>query len=147
MLQRGIIKHIQAYDRSYHPEDNVLLMSVEFGMANQFILDLSKNVKRGLRTKAEKGWLPTTAPLGYLNDKSKERGKSASISISSPVMNTGTGLLHRPRLTKTTTMDIPSPGMVKVILDYMPQIVTLSIRSLNIFFSHGTSSRRSKMSR
>ena len=75
MLQKGIIRHIQAYDRSYHPEDNVLLMSVEFGMANQFILDLSKNVKRGLRAKVEKGWLPTLAPIGYLNDKSKDRGK------------------------------------------------------------------------
>jgi len=41
MLQKGIIKHIQTYDRSYYPEDNVLLMSVEFGMANQFILELS----------------------------------------------------------------------------------------------------------
>lgn len=75
LLQKGVIKHIQAFDRGYYPEDNVLLMSVEFGMANQFILDLSKNVKRGLRTKVEKGWLPTTAPLGYLNDKTKERGK------------------------------------------------------------------------
>lgn len=75
ILQKGIIKHIQTYDRSYYPEDNILLMSIEFGMANQFILDLSKNVKRGLKTKAEKGWLPTTAPFGYLNDKSKERGR------------------------------------------------------------------------
>jgi hypothetical protein len=46
-------------------------MNVEFGMANQYILDLSKNVKRGLKTKVEKGWLPSLAPLGYLNDKSK----------------------------------------------------------------------------
>lgn len=75
MLQRGIIKHIQTYDRSYYPEDNVLVMNVEFGMANQFILDLSKNVKRGLKTKAEKGWFPSTAPLGYLNDKSKGKGR------------------------------------------------------------------------
>lgn len=74
-LQKGVIKHIQAHDRSYYPEDNVLLMSVEFGMANQFIIDLSKNVKRGLKTKAEKGWLPTTAPLGYMNDRFKEKGK------------------------------------------------------------------------
>ena len=75
MLQKGILKHIQTYERSYYPEDNVLLMSVEFGMANQFVLDLGRNVKRGLKAKAEKGWLPTTAPLGYLNDKTKERGK------------------------------------------------------------------------
>jgi len=75
MLQQGIIKHIQTYDRSYYPEDNVLLMSVEFGMANQFILDLSKNVKRGLRMKVEKGWFPGLAPVGYLNDKSGKKGE------------------------------------------------------------------------
>jgi site-specific DNA recombinase len=76
MLQKGIIKHIQTFDRSYYPEDNVLLMSVEFGMANQFILDLSKNVRRGLRAKLEKGWRPNLAPLGYLNDKTKGKGKN-----------------------------------------------------------------------
>jgi len=75
LLQRGILKHIRAFDRDYFPEDNVLLLNVEFGMANQFILDLSKNVKRGLKTKAEKGWRPGLAPLGYLNDKTKDRGK------------------------------------------------------------------------
>jgi len=75
MLQKGIIKHIQTFDRGYSPEDNVLLMNVEFGMANQFILDLSKNVRRGMKTKVEKGWLPTVAPLGYLNDRTKARGK------------------------------------------------------------------------
>ena len=75
LLQKGIIKHIQTFDRGYSPEDNVLLMNVEFGMANQFILDLSKNVRRGMKTKVEKGWLPTVAPLGYLNDRTKERGK------------------------------------------------------------------------
>ena len=79
MLQKAVIKHIQAYDRSYYPEDNVLLMNVEFGMANQFILDLSKNVKRGLRAKVEKGWLPSVAPIGYLNDKSRDKGKKQII--------------------------------------------------------------------
>ena len=74
MLQKNVIKHIQTFDRGYCPEDNVLLMSVEFGMANQYVLDLSKNVKRGQKTKAEKGWLPTLAPLGYLNDKTKVKG-------------------------------------------------------------------------
>ena len=69
LLQKGIIKHIQTFEKSYYPEDNVLLMSVEFGMANQYILDLSKNVKRGLRAKLEKGWRPNLAPLGYLNER------------------------------------------------------------------------------
>ncbi len=75
MLQQGVIRHIQTPERVYQPEDNVLLMNVEFGMANQFILDLSKNVKRGLRAKIEKGWLPGVAPLGYLNNKYKDKGE------------------------------------------------------------------------
>lgn len=72
MLQQGLIKKIVTNDKSYHPHDNVLMMSVEFGMANQFILDLSKNVKRGMKSKCEKGWKPGLAPIGYLNDLSSK---------------------------------------------------------------------------
>lgn len=79
MLQQGSIKHIQTYERSYYPTDNVLMMSVEFGMANQFIRDLSQNTKRGLRAKASKGWLPRNAPIGYLNNKFQERDGKAII--------------------------------------------------------------------
>lgn len=79
MLQRSVIKHLQTYGRSYRPEDNVLMMSVEFGMANQFILDLSQNTKRGLRAKAERGWYPAPAPLGYLNSPYKKRGEKEII--------------------------------------------------------------------
>ncbi|MDD3607732.1 MAG: recombinase family protein, partial [Candidatus Moranbacteria bacterium] len=68
MLQQGIIEHIFMPDRSYRPNDNVLMMSVEFGMANQFIRDLSSNTSRGLRQKARQGNFPGVAPVGYLND-------------------------------------------------------------------------------
>ena len=68
MLQDGVIKSIQTMDREYRPSDNVLLFSVESGMANQFILDLRKNTLRGLESKVSKGWLPCLAPSGYLND-------------------------------------------------------------------------------
>ena len=74
MLQQGVIRHIQTYDRSYFPTDNVLMMSVEFGMANQFIRDLSVNVKRGLKQKAEQGWYPCPAPVGYLNTPDRQKG-------------------------------------------------------------------------
>ncbi len=74
-LQRGIIQHIQTNERSYRSTDNVLLMSVEFGMANQFILDLSNNTKRGLREKSGAASIPavrlsailTTAGLKLLS--------------------------------------------------------------------------------
>ncbi len=68
LLQSGTIAHIQTYDRSYYPADNVLLMSVEFGMANQYIRDLSSNTARGLLQKAKRGEFPGTAPVGYLNN-------------------------------------------------------------------------------
>jgi len=69
LLQQGTIKHIKTFDKDHYPFDNVLMMSVEFGMANQFVLDLSKNTKRGLSTKVKMGWRPGVAPLGYLNNK------------------------------------------------------------------------------
>lgn len=68
MLQRGTIREIQTYERKYLPTDNVLMMAVELGTANQFIKDLSSNTKRGLRMKIEMGQPPTYAPTGYLND-------------------------------------------------------------------------------
>ncbi len=68
LLQRGVIQHIQTNDRSYRPSDNVMMMSMEFGMANQFILDLSSNTKRGLREKVKRGEYPSRAPVGYIND-------------------------------------------------------------------------------
>ncbi|MBI2612475.1 recombinase family protein [Candidatus Kaiserbacteria bacterium] len=67
-LQNGTITHIQTHDRAYYSADNVLMMSVEFGMANQYVRDLSVNTARGLRQKAREGIYPGQAPLGYLND-------------------------------------------------------------------------------
>src|SRR3989338_767867 len=58
LLQQGVIHHIQTHDRSFYPTDNVLMTSVEFGMANQFILDLKTNTKRGLDAKAKRGDYP-----------------------------------------------------------------------------------------
>ena len=68
MLQQSIIRHIQTFQRGYHPTDNVLMMNLEFGMANQFILDLSVNTKRGQRNKIQQGWLPHKPPVGYVNN-------------------------------------------------------------------------------
>ncbi len=79
MLQGGVMQHIRAYERSYYPQDNVLLMAVELGMANQYSRDLALNVERGLRTKAEKGWFPVQPPLGYLNAKVNGRGQNTIV--------------------------------------------------------------------
>ncbi len=75
LLQQNIIKSILTNEREYLPTDNVLMMAVELGMANQFVLDLSKDVKRGMRGKVEKGWRPMRAPIGYINDKAGNKGE------------------------------------------------------------------------
>ncbi|MFZ1075188.1 MAG: recombinase family protein, partial [Minisyncoccia bacterium] len=69
LLQKGIISNIKTSEKDYFPSDNVLLMAVEFGMSNQYVIDLSSNVKRGMKTKLEKGDYPNRPPVGYMNDK------------------------------------------------------------------------------
>ena len=75
LLQEGIIKHIQTYSRDYLPSDNVIVMAVELGMANQFVKELSVDVKRGMRKKAERGWFPQRSlPAGYKHNTGYRMG-------------------------------------------------------------------------
>jgi len=75
MLQRSEIKHIRTVSRNWHPDDNVMMMYVEFGMDNQFSKDLSSDTKRGLVKKAERGWLPSAVlTLGYKHSPYKKLG-------------------------------------------------------------------------
>lgn len=81
MLQQGAIKHIQTFSRDYQPSDNVIMMAVELGMANQFVNDLSVDVKRGMRNKAERGWMPQRQlPIGYKHYKGYEKGELEIVS-------------------------------------------------------------------
>lgn len=59
-----IVTPFQTYGQS---EDNVVWTYLEFGMAQKYVDDLSKNVRRGLRAKAESGWYPGAAPIGYIS--------------------------------------------------------------------------------
>ncbi len=68
LLQQGIIQHIQTHSQSHYPNDNVLMMSVELGMANEYVRQLSENTARGLRQKARQGDFPGLAPFGYINN-------------------------------------------------------------------------------
>ncbi|MGZ4971355.1 MAG: recombinase family protein [Limisphaerales bacterium] len=67
-----VVTPAQSYSRG---EDNVILMYIEFGMAQKYVDDLSKNVKRGLRTKVEKGLFPGNVPPGYMNNTAKQQGE------------------------------------------------------------------------
>jgi DNA invertase Pin-like site-specific DNA recombinase len=76
--QNGI--RIMTPSQSYAREDdNIILMYIEFGMAQKYVDDLSKNVKRGLKTKIEKGWYPGVAPMGYLNHMDRMTGEKRLI--------------------------------------------------------------------
>jgi DNA invertase Pin-like site-specific DNA recombinase len=66
----------QSYARE---DDNIILMYIEFGMAQKYVDDLSKNVKRGLKTKIENGWYPGVAPAGYLNHTDRGTGENTLI--------------------------------------------------------------------
>ncbi len=50
------------------------------GQANQYLRDLSKNVKRGQQTKNQKGQRPGSVPEGYLNDISEGKGNGKNIT-------------------------------------------------------------------
>ena len=67
LLQQGVIRIISTIDRDYRPDDNALLLSIEGGMADQYIRDLSRNVKRSMESKRQKGQFPHKAPMGYIN--------------------------------------------------------------------------------
>jgi site-specific DNA recombinase len=69
LLQDGKLKHILTAEKSYFPEDNAIVFSVEAGMSNQYIRELSSNTKRGMLSKVEKGHKPGVPPVGYLNDR------------------------------------------------------------------------------
>lgn len=68
-LDQGKIQEIITPSNHLRNNSNdKFLMQLEFGMAKKYVDDLSDNVRRGLRMKLEKGWLPGKAPLGYLNE-------------------------------------------------------------------------------
>lgn len=71
-----VVTPAQTYGQN---DDNVILMYIEFGMAQKYIDDLSRNVKRGVRTKIENGWYHGLAPIGYLNDRVKSTGQNILI--------------------------------------------------------------------
>lgn len=68
LLQSNFLQEIKTHDKSYLPNDNVLIASIEFSMANQYIRDLSSNVKRGLAEKVRRGEYPGMPPVGYVRD-------------------------------------------------------------------------------
>lgn len=47
------------------------MLAIMFGQSKYYVDSLRENVRRGNRTKRERGWLPNLAPIGYLNARSE----------------------------------------------------------------------------
>ena len=47
-----------------------LNLAIQFTFSKYYVDELSENVRRGVRARAEKGWAPGRVPLGYVTDKS-----------------------------------------------------------------------------
>ncbi len=58
------------------------MLAIMFGQSKYYVDSLSENVRRGNRTKRERGWLPNLAPIGYLNGRSETGEK---IIVRDPV--------------------------------------------------------------
>lgn len=74
-MDQGQIKEIVTPSRSFHKSgDDAFWMQLEFGIAKKYVDDLSDNVRRGLKTKAELGDPPAShLPLGYMRDSSTRK--------------------------------------------------------------------------
>ena len=69
LLQTGVIKEIRTDDGVYTPDGDQIILHIHFGMANQFSMNLSKDIKRGLSGRVLEGVRPSIAPIGYKNSQ------------------------------------------------------------------------------
>ncbi len=74
-IRKGVIKDLAF--ASYHFDNSpegVMMLQMALCQSQYMVSKLSKDVKRGIDDKLKKGWYPHRAPLGYLNDKQKDKG-------------------------------------------------------------------------
>lgn len=150
LISAGVIKAIITHDKVYYPWDNVLLMAVEFGQGKQFVKDLSVNVKRGLQKKASMGIPSGVASLGFINDKTEEKGnrkwlvddlRLKKISILFEMFLTGTysaGKLYNNAIKelKLTTVKRKRSGGNSIVLSRIYEILKDPIYA-GFFFQGG----------
>lgn len=69
LLRKGVIKEIRTPHKVYLPDDSAFITAVESAQSEQFSIDLSLRVNRGMKQKCASGEIPFRAPQGYRNDK------------------------------------------------------------------------------
>ena len=70
LLDQGVLRDLKFANFSF--ENNAqgkFMLSIMFGYSKYYVDNLSQNIKRGNRAKAERGWRPRGVPLGYRHDR------------------------------------------------------------------------------
>lgn len=68
LLDQGKIKDMRFCTYSFeNSSQGKFMLNIIFGYSKYYVDSLSENVKRGMRTKLQKGWKPNLAPIGYKN--------------------------------------------------------------------------------
>ena len=74
-VRKGILKDLAFGSYFFHNSpEGVMMLQMALCQSQYMVSKLSKDVKRGIDDKIKKGWYPHRAPLGYLNDKHKDKG-------------------------------------------------------------------------
>jgi len=69
LLDTGKLKDLRFATFSFeNNSQGKFMLSIIFGYSKYYVDSLSENVKRGNRTKLERGWRPSRPPIGYLTD-------------------------------------------------------------------------------
>jgi site-specific DNA recombinase len=69
LLDSGSLKDLRFATFSFeNNSQGKFMLSIIFGYSKYYVDSLSENIRRGIRTKLEHGWLPCRAPAGYLNE-------------------------------------------------------------------------------
>lgn len=68
LLIDGKLELIQTPERKYVSDDSPIFLAIEAAVAAGQSQNLSRDAKRGMESKAAKGWLPMKPPIGYRNN-------------------------------------------------------------------------------
>ncbi len=76
LMEKGTIKEIRTPMQVYRNNSVDRLMSgIDMLFARKYVDDLSENVIRGLKAKVKMGWMPCSAPTGYISDNGEKGSK------------------------------------------------------------------------
>ncbi len=73
LLDQGVLKDLKFATYSFeNTPQGKFMLGILFADSKYYVDNLSQNVRRGIRARVERGWLPGMAAIGYLNDKSNK---------------------------------------------------------------------------